>query len=70
MIDRNAGLVAMTRTKDNFHAFASPEEVVRLASALDEWGQKETVKELARRRNARSASQRPVRKSITAERNG
>lgn len=52
MIDRNAGLVAMTRTKENFHAFASPEEVARLASALDEWGQKETVKELARRRNA------------------
>lgn len=52
MIDRNAGLVAMTRTKANFHAFASPEEVNKLARALDEWGQKETVKELARRRNA------------------
>lgn len=52
MIDRNAGLVAMTRTKSNFHAFASPEEVARLAGALDEWGKKETVKELARRKNA------------------
>lgn len=52
MLDRNMGLVAMTRTKDNFHAFAAPEEVVRLASALDAWGQKETVKELARRKNA------------------
>lgn len=51
MIDRNAGLVAMTRTKSNFHAFASPEEVEKLASALDEWGKKETVMELARRRN-------------------
>src|SRR5690606_5196341 len=45
MIDRNAGLVAMTRTKSNFHAFASPEEVAKLAGALDEWGRKETVKE-------------------------
>lgn len=52
MIDRNAGLVAMTRTKSNFHAFASPEEVAKLAGALDEWGKKETVKELARRKNA------------------
>ena len=52
MIDRNAGLVAMTRTKHNFHAFASPEETRKLATALDEWGKKETVKELARRQNA------------------
>lgn len=52
MLDRNMGLVAMTRTKENFHAFASPDEVPRLASALDEWGQKETVKELARRKSA------------------
>lgn len=52
MIDRNAGLVAMTRTKDNFHAFASPEEAKKLEHALDEWGSKETVKELARQRNA------------------
>ena len=52
MLDRNMGLVAMTRTKENFHAFASPLEVARLATALDEWGQKETVKELARRKNA------------------
>lgn len=51
MIDRNAGLVAMTRTKENFHAFASPQEVEKLSAALDEWGQKETVIELARRRN-------------------
>jgi conjugative relaxase-like TrwC/TraI family protein len=51
-IDRNMGLVAMTRTKDNFHAFASPEEAKRLEQALDEWGKKETVKELARRKNA------------------
>lgn len=51
MIDRNAGLVAMTRTKSNFHAFASPEDVAKLAQNLDEWGQKETVKELARRKN-------------------
>jgi len=57
MIDRNAGLVAMTRTKINFHAFASPEEVAKLANALDEWGRKETVKELARRRNAHEVSQ-------------
>lgn len=52
MIDRNAGLVAMTRTKSNFHAFASPQEVEKLATALDEWGKKETVLELARRGNA------------------
>ena len=52
MLDRNMGLVAMTRTKENFHAFAAPDEVPRLAAALDAWGQKETVKELARRKNA------------------
>lgn len=52
MIDRNAGLVAMTRTKENFHAFASQQEATKLAVALDEWGKKETVKELARRKNA------------------
>lgn len=52
MIDRNAGLVAMTRTKSNFHAFASPQEVEKLTTALDEWGKKETVIELARRGNA------------------
>lgn len=51
-IDRNMGLVAMTRTKENFHAFATPEGAKRLASALDEWGQKETLKELARRKSA------------------
>jgi len=51
-IDRNMGLVAMTRTKENFHAFATPEGAKRLASALDEWGEKETVKELARRKSA------------------
>ena len=57
MLDRNMGLVAMTRTKENFHAFATPEEAGRLASALDEWGQKETVKELARRKNAPTVAQ-------------
>ena len=56
-IDRNMGLVAMTRTKDNFHAFASPEEAKRLEQALDNWGRKETVKELARRNNARPVAQ-------------
>lgn len=52
LLDRNMGLVAMTRTKENFHAFAAPDEVPRLIAALDEWGQKETVKELARRKNS------------------
>lgn len=55
-IDRNMGLVAMTRTKNNFHAFASPEEAKRLEQALDNWGKKETVRELARRRNAREVA--------------
>lgn len=69
MIDRNAGLVAMTRTKSNFHAFASPEEIGRLATALDAWGKKETVIELARRKNAPAvarATQQPLVASTVA----
>ncbi len=51
MIDRNAGLVAMTRTKSNFHAFASQK---RWPSLPGPWtsGAKGDSQELARRKNA------------------
>ena len=51
-VDRNAGMVAMTRAKQNFRMYVSPAERQKIEASLDEWGDKQTAREMASKRLA------------------
>ena len=47
-LDRSMGMVAFTRTKETFHAYATETEAKNMAVSLDHWGRKETAKDMAK----------------------
>lgn len=48
-LDRNLGLVAFTRSKDDFHAYTTEAARSVLAERLDEWGTKAAAAEIGRK---------------------
>lgn len=45
-LDRNMGLVAFTRTKEDFHAYTTQKHRITLAERLDAWGTKQGAVEI------------------------